>query len=197
MKNRLFNILLGLTYIAFFTGCRTDLTHCEYDINFKESECKSNYELWKNNRPESYIFIYEVGTQSSLGVNEWRVKVTVNGDSKEVQFITEYGEPYIPKYSEYPYRVPEKDEAEYIDSIDDLFEEILNQYNSHESNINNEKYWSVTFNVDYNSNLYYPEKVYFSIYYDKSRLDSNGNTLPGAGSDYLYNIIIREFDVLE
>ena len=197
MQNKRLISILTFIFILFFISCVMEEEHCVYQIDFNTNTYQSNYNIWKEKKPESYTFIYELGIQASLGPRDWRVKVTVNGNSKKVQFITDLGNTYIPNYSDDSYCVPKENEAEYIDSIDDLFEELLNQYNIHKQSIENKKYWMVRFNVDYNNENHYPEKVFLSIDYEKPPLDNNGNTLIGHGSDYLYYIIIRDFVILD
>lgn len=193
MKNKNIAIICFFIFSIIFTSCWIEEGHAEYKISFSENECKRQYELWKSNRPKSYSFIYIADSPGSMGPYEWRGKVTVSDNKNVVQFLYRFGDiKEIEEDSVYAKTVPEENDINYIDSIDDLFEEILNQYNIYKSNFDNEKYWSAEYSVDYNSKNYYPEKVNLSIRYERPLTGVKGDA-----DDIYFNVMITDFTVLE
>ena len=196
MKNIRINAFIVFFCGILFLGCSVEPGHPDYQIGFNESECKAKYELWKNNRPASYSFLYEVDAPDSIGSYGWIGKVIVKENAGEVQFIRRDGS-LIEKDSSVYRRIPKQDDKKYIDSIDDLFEEILNQYNIHKSGIDNENYWWVEYNVNYNSEKNYPEKVYLAICFERPPFDENGKAPKGYGDDVYFHVKISDFTILE
>ena len=196
MKIKTLNIICIFFFIIFFAGCPVEPDHLTYQIDFSESECKSKYELWKNSKPKSYSFIYEVYRGASAGPSDWLGKVTVRENKSEVQFIRRDGS-LIEKESSIYRRVPNQDDKKYIDSMDDLFEELLNQYNTYKSGFDNENYWSAEYYVNYNSEKYYPEKIYLAICFERPPFDEKGHAPKGYGDDVYFNVKISDFTILE
>ena len=75
-------------------------------------------------------------------------------------------------------------------SIDDLFEELLEQYNTYKSGFDNKMFWWAEYHVDYNEENHYPEKIDLSIRYERpvSKYD---------GDDVYFHVIISDFTILE
>ena len=196
MKNIRTNAFIVFFCVILFFGCRVEPWHPDYQIDFSESECKAKYELWKNNRPASYSFLYEVDAPDSIGSYGWIGKVIVKENAGEVQFIRGDGS-LIEKDSSIYRRIPNQDDKKYIDSMDDLFGELLNQYSIYKTDIDNENYWSVEYSVNYNSEKYYPEKIYLAICFERPPFDEKGHAPKGYGDDVYFNVKISDFTILE
>ena len=191
MKNIRTNAFIVFFCVILFFGCSVEPWHTDYQIDFSESECKEQYELWKNSKPKSYSFIYMVYAPISDGAYEWRGKVIVKENAGEVQFIRRNGE-VIQKDSAYAQTVPKEEDDEYIASIDDLFEELLEQYNTYKPGFDNKMFWWAEYHVDYNEENHYPEKIDLSIRYERPASD-----LKNDGDDVYFHVIISDFTILE
>ena len=165
-----------------------------YDIDFDKSECITNYEAWKQNRPHSYFFEYEIGPYE-YDKNLF-AEVTVTGDTKQVDFFRkefnyETGKEEKLKIEDYVFKEEtESDYYFYFDSIDSLFDKTISWYSKYENDIEDKKLFHAWLFIEYDENRNFISTVNFTV------AIRNFSGLIGWDGDDTFRVMVSNFKVL-
>lgn len=163
--------LLCCFFAAVMFSCKDEQNEIQnpeegvYVMLFSKDRHTQNYEDWLATRPSSYSFIYYCNRFDDH--DNVCAKVTVRGDSSEVEFFEgtiDYENNTVSVKSEQPkYKIPQSGDNYYITSMDDLYEKAEKYYTEHESIIQNKDFFTIFFRALYDGKYPFINEVEFGL----------------------------------
>lgn len=167
-----------------------------YSVFFSKEKNDHYLEIWNAEKPKNYSFLYRY----SFSIDDFHykcAKVTVKDETSTVEFFTgtmDDSFTHITLSSDkLNYDTPKTGEKYYITSIGDLFSKADEFYSEHKDIIEDQKYFSIFCDANYNPSYAFISDAYFVL----CKEDYSGYDADMVITDGEFVVNVTDFQILD